>query len=93
MTGNDREAAESLAKENVLPKVRDEAIEEYLDTIHWQRSMSNDPIHKKMKATAKRLREEEDYELLEAWQYALEKRKYLLHKKIKQFKPIHDDSQ
>ena len=69
--GTDSDQAEILAKKKLLPKYRDEAIEEYYKQIQWQTQMSKDPIHKKMKATAKRLREEEGYEPLEAWQYAL----------------------
>ena len=88
--GTDRDQAEILAKKKLLPKYRDEAVEEYYKLILWQTQMSKDPIHKKMKATAKRLREEEDYEPLEAWQYALEKRKFLLDQKIKKFKPNED---
>ena len=90
MKGEEREKAELLAKETLLPKYRDKAIEHYLGILSWQTRMSKDPIHKKMKATAKRLREE-DYEPLEAWQYYLEKRKFLLDKKIKLFQPAEND--
>ena len=88
--GTDRDQAEILAKKKLLPKYRDEAVQEYYRGILWQTHMSRDPIHKKIKATAKRLREDEDYEPLEAWKYAIEKRKFLLDQKIKKFKPIED---
>ena len=88
--GTDRDQAEILAKKKLLPKYRDEAVQEYYRGILWQTHMSRDPIHKKIKATAKRLREDEDYEPLEAWKYAIEKRKFLLDQKIKKFKPSED---
>ena len=90
--GKEKDEAEALAKQTLLPKYREEAIEKYLNMIRWQRSMSSDPIHKKVKATAKRLREEEEYDPYESWQYALEKRKFLLDEKIKRFKLTEEDS-
>ena len=89
--GIDKEDAESMAKQVLLPRYRQEVLEEYLDTIRWQRTMAKDPIHKKIRATATKLREEEDYEPEEAWQYALEKRKYLLDQRIKAFKPTEEE--
>ena len=90
--GKDREEAENLARLTLLPKYREESINGYLHLIRWQRNMAKDPIHQKIKRTAKRLHEEEDYDPYEAWQYALEKRKFLLDEKIKRFKPTEEDS-
>ena len=90
--GKEKDEAEALAKQTLLPKYREEAIEKYLTMIRWQRSMASDPIHKKVKATAKRLRDEEEYDPYESWQYALEKRKFLLDEKIKRFKLTEEDS-
>ena len=59
----------------------------YLDEIFWQQDLNKDPIHRKIKDTAKRLRDEEDYDTRESWQYAVKKRKYLFDDVLNGYKP------
>ena len=53
----------------------------------WYNDMRRDPVHKKIKSTAKRLREEEEYETSEAWKYAVKKRKFLLDNVLNAYYP------
>ena len=78
--------AVAKTERDMLPLYREGLKNRYVSNIMWQMEMARDPVHKKIKETAKRLRDDEDYEYEESWKYATEKRKYLLDAKIKQFK-------
>lgn len=56
--------------------------------------LRKDPVHKKIMDTAKRLREDEDYERDESLQYAVKKRRFLLDHKLDEYLPptINSDS-
>ena len=45
-------------------------------------ALKKDPVHQRKMRTAKRLREEEDYDDDESMQYAIKKRKFLLERKL-----------
>ena len=49
--------------------------------------MKKDPLHKKITDTAKRLRDEDDFDEDEALKYAIKKRRYLLDGKLEEFDP------
>ena len=76
--GYNKPQAHSLAYNDMSEKYRDEMKDHYLATMMWHQKIRRDPVHRKISKTAKRLREEEDYDTLESWKYAVEKRKYLL---------------
>ena len=50
----------------------------------WYKSIKHDRIFQAIKESVKRLVEEEDYDLEEAWKYAASKRKYLFEGLLKQ---------
>ena len=49
--------------------------------------MKKDPLHKKITDTAKRLRDEDEFDEDDALRYAIKKRRYLLDGKLEEFDP------
>ena len=49
--------------------------------------MKKDPLHKKITDTAKRLRDEDEFDEDNALRYAIKKRRYLLDGKLEEFDP------
>jgi len=89
--GYDRTEAEALASYKMKPTYRQELGNIYLNMVAEQKEMAQDSVHRKIKATARRLRDEEEYEPMEAWKYAVDKRKYLLDEVLEGFNPPTDD--
>ena len=83
---SDKEARAEAFKE-LLPKYRKLIMNKYLSKVLWFDSIRKDPVHLAIKETAKRLKEEDDFESEESWKYAVSKRKYLFDKLIKQYNP------
>ena len=50
-------------------------------------ALKKDPVHQRIMRTAKRFREEEDYEDDESVQYAIKKRKFLIERKLVEYDP------
>ena len=50
-------------------------------------ALKKDPVNKRIASTAKRLRDEEDYDEDESRKYAIKKRKFLIEKKMDDFDP------
>ena len=50
-------------------------------------ALKKDPVHQRITRTAKRLREEEDYDADESMQYAIKKRKFLIERKLDEYDP------
>ena len=50
-------------------------------------ALRKDPVNKKIQETAKRLRDEEDYDEDESRLYAIKKRKFLIEKKLNDYDP------
>ncbi len=83
---SEKEARKKAFKE-LLPKYRRYIIDKYLFRVLWCDSVRNDTVHKAVRKTAKRLREDDDYDSEESWKYATNKRKYLFDKLFKQYEP------
>ena len=50
-------------------------------------ALKKDPVSRKIASTAKRLRDEEDYDDDESREYAIKKRKFLIEKKLDDYDP------
>ena len=50
-------------------------------------ALKKDPVNKRIASTAKRLRDEEDYDEDESRKYAIKKRKFLIEKKMDNYDP------
>ena len=69
------------------PTYRAEAIGQYKAFLKLSKAMKKDPLHKKITDTAKRLRDEDDFDEDDALKYAIKKRRYLLDGKLEEFDP------
>ena len=69
------------------PRYRAEAIGQYKAFLKLSKALKKDPLHKKITDTAKRLRDEDDFDEDDALKYAIKKRRYLLDGKLEEFDP------
>ena len=84
---NPREAA----YQDMFKLYRDEIGKQYLERVFWHNDMKRDPVHRKIKSTAKRLREDDEYEIDESWKYAFKKRKFLVDNVLNDYNPPSDE--
>lgn len=80
------EARKTVYRE-LLSQYRKVLISKYVDRITWFESLKRDPVHKAVQKTAKRLREDDDFDPDESYKYAAKKRMYLFDKILKEFTP------
>ena len=85
--GINEEAARKKAYRELLPTLRKAVIKKYLFRIIWFETMKTDPMHRAVRKTVRRLRDEEDYESEEAWKAAVNRRKYLFDKLLAKYSP------
>ena len=83
------ESVENALKEDssmeMIPNNRSVLTTRYQDVVNLCSNLNRDPTHKKVLATANRLRYDEVYDEEEAMKYALEKRRYLLDRKLDEY--------
>ena len=79
--------AEEVTFDKLEPRYRAEAIGQYKAFLKFSKAMKKDPLHKKITDTAKRLRDEDDFDENDALKYAIKKRRYLLDGKLEEFDP------
>ena len=79
--------AEEVAFDKLEPRHRAEAIGQYKAFLKFSKAMKKDPLHKKITDTAKRLRDEDDFDKDDASKLAIKKRRYLLDGKLEEFDP------
>ena len=79
--------AEEMAYEEPKPNYLSQLISRYKYMVGMTAALKKDPVHQRILRTAKRLREEEDYEDDESLQYAIKKRKFLIGRKLDEYDP------
>ena len=79
--------AEEVTFDKLEPRYRAEAIGQYKAFLKFSKAMKKDALHKKITDTAKRLRDEDDFDEDDALKYAIKKRRYLLDGKLEEFDP------
>ena len=67
----DTEEAEEVTFDKLEPRYRAEAIGQYKAFLKLSKAMKKDPLHKKITDTAKRLRDEDDFDEDDALKYAI----------------------
>ena len=85
--GTDIQKAEEIAYEELKPKYLSDVISCYKYMSEFSAALKKDPVNKKIASTAKRLRDEEDYEEDESRKYAIKKRKFLIEKIMDNYDP------
>ena len=83
----DKRSARSLAFKQLRSLYRKTVINHFFEKMLWYKSIKHNRIFQAIKESVKRLVEEEDYDLDEAWKYAASKRKYLFEGLLKQYLP------
>lgn len=83
----DLQKARSVAYKMLRPVYRKAIVKNFVDKMAWYDSIKRANIYKAIKETVKRLTDEEDYGLDEAWKYGASKRKYLFDNVLKQYDP------
>ena len=79
--------AEEMAYEELKPNYLSQLISRYKYMVWMTAALKKDPVHQRIVKTAKRLREEEDYEDDESMHYAIKKRKFLIERKLDEYDP------
>ena len=85
--GKDIQDAEEIAYDELRPKYLSEFVSRYKYLTDLSAALRKDPVNKKIQETAKRLRDEEDYDEDESRLYAIKKRKFLIEKKLNDYDP------
>ena len=85
--GKDVQDAEEIAYDELKPKYLSEFVSRYKYLTDLSAALRKDPVNKKIQETAKRLRDEEDYDEDESRLYAIKKRKFLIEKKLNDYDP------
>ena len=74
----DIQEAEEMAYEELKPNYLSQLISRYKYMVGMTAALKKDSVHQRILRTAKRLREEEDYDDDKSLQYAIKKRKFLI---------------
>ena len=85
--GTDIQKAEEIAYDELKPKYLSDVISRYKYMSEFSAALKKDPVNKKKVSTAKRLRDEEDYDEDESRKYAIKKRKFLIEKMMDNYDP------
>ena len=80
--GTDIQEAEEIAYDELKPKYLSVFVSRYKYVVELSAVLKKDPVNKRIASTAKRLREEEDYDEDESREYAIKKLKFLIEKKM-----------
>ena len=83
----DIQKAEEVAYDKLKPKYLSDIISRYKYMSEFSAALKKDPVNKKIASTAKRLRDEEDYDEDESRKYAIKKRKFLIEKMMDNYDP------
>ena len=79
--------AEEMAYEKLKPNYLSQLISRYKYMVGMTAALKKDPVHQRIMRTAKRLREEDDYDADESMQYAIKKRKFVIERKLDEYDP------
>ena len=83
MNGQDKNIAKQKAFEKILLDFQKEFADIYIDSIRWIKAIKKDPVHRKIMQTKEALINEDSFDPDEALPAAVEKRKFLLKKLLK----------
>ena len=84
-SGLDEQSAEEIAYSNVLPMLQKELESIYMERLLWMKQLENDPVHKKIMQTKDAFVDNDDFDQEEAMEAAVDKRKFLIKKLLKDY--------
>ena len=84
-SGWDSGAAIKEANSYILPKLQKVLDDIYVERLMWMHDMKRDPVHRKIMQTKREFIENDDFDQQEALEAAVDKRKFLIKKHLKDY--------
>ena len=84
-SGLDMQSAGEKAYSSILPKLQKELENIYMELLLWMKQLKNDPVHKKIMQTKDAFMDSDDFDPEEAMEAAVDKRKFLIKKLLKDY--------
>ena len=84
-SGLDEETAGETAYSNILPELQKELESIYLQRLQWIQQLKKDPVHNKIMQTKNALANDDDFDPEEAMEAAVNKRKFLIKRRLKDY--------
>ena len=84
-SGLDKQSAGEKAYSSILPKLQKELENIYMERLLWMKQPKNDPVHKKMMQTRDAFMDSDDFDPEEAMEAAVDQRKFLIKKLLKDY--------
>ena len=80
----DKQSTGEKAYSSILPKLQKELESIYMERLLWMKQLKNDPVHKKIMQTRDAFMES-DFDPEEAMEAAVDKRKFLIKRLLKDY--------
>ena len=84
-SGLDEKTAGETAYSNILPELQKELESIHLQRLQWIQQLKKDPVHKKIMQTKNALVNDDDFDPEEAMEAAVNKRKFLIKRRLKDY--------
>ena len=84
-SGLDEKSAIEKAYSNIFPQLQKELEGIYMERLLWMNQLKNDPVHKKIMQTKEAFVENDDFDPEEAIEAAIDKRKFLIKRILKNY--------
>ena len=84
-SGLDEETAGETPYSNILPELQKELESIYLQRLQWIQQLKKDPVQKKIMQTKNALMNDDDFDPEEAMEAAVNKRKFLIKRRLKDY--------
>ena len=93
-SGLDEKSAIEKAYSNIFPQLQKELEGIYMERLLWINQLKNDPVHKKIMQTKEAFVENDDFDPEEAIEAAIDKRKFLIKRILKNYSfNVEDDDE
>ena len=90
-SGLDEQTVGETAYSNILPELQKELKSIYLQRLQWIQQLKKDPVHKKIMQTRNSLVNDDDFDPEEAMNAAVNKRKFLINRHLKDYNFTEDN--
>ena len=84
-SGLDEQSAKDKAYSSTIPKLQKELENIYMERLSWMKQLKKDPVHKSIMHTKDALEEDDDFDPEEALEAAVDKRKFLIKRLLKDY--------
>ena len=84
-SGLNKQSADQKTYANILSKLQKELASIYLQRLQWIQQLKKDPVHKKIMQTKSALVNGDDFDPEEAMEAAVNKRKFLIKRRLKDY--------